>query len=123
MEGEAQNPQDLIRAVSTPMFRTKGWLRFVGVMSIIYGILAVFTIWGILIAWLPIWMGVLLFQAAGAVEMAYTTGDQEQLVLSLDKIRLFFVLTGITTLVSVVIAVLAVIAAIMIPALLMSGGM
>ncbi|NIW79677.1 MAG: hypothetical protein GWN16_09545, partial [Calditrichae bacterium] len=39
------------------------WLKFLGIVSIISGAVVAITIVGIIIAWLPIWLGVLLFQA------------------------------------------------------------
>ncbi len=57
--------------------QSKGWLKFLGVLSIIGGVLSALTIVGILVAWLPIWMGVLLFQAGSQADaMATTAGSQ-----------------------------------------------
>jgi len=48
--------------------QSRGWLKFIGLLSLIYGIITALTIVGILIAWLPIWMGVLLFQAGSRAQ-------------------------------------------------------
>ena len=59
--------QQVVREVSAPLFAAKVWMKFLGVLMIIYGVLIAFTIVGIIICWLPIWIGVLLFQSASAV--------------------------------------------------------
>jgi hypothetical protein len=48
-----QDPQRLGIIAS----RGAGWMKFLGVVSILEGALAVLTLWGILFAWLPIWPG------------------------------------------------------------------
>ena len=75
--------------------QSKGWLKFLGVISIIYGILTAITIVGILIAWLPIWMGVLLFQAGSRADTAALTKDSSQLVTMMDKLRVYFMIQGV----------------------------
>jgi hypothetical protein len=71
-----------IRAISEPLFRAKFWLQLVGVMMIIYGVLVAITIIGIIIAWLPIWMGVLLFQCAGQIERAHAADDAGAMLMA-----------------------------------------
>jgi hypothetical protein len=90
--------------------QTKGWLKFLGVLLIINGIIAAITIVGILIAWLPIWMGVLLFQAGGSADSAALTKDTRQLVTMMDKLRIYFMIQGVLLIIvlfSVVIALIS----------------
>ena len=96
-----------IQALSEPLFRAKGWMKLVAVMMIIYGALTALSIIGIIIAWLPIWMGVLLFQSAGQIERAHTAGDEDALVTSLAKLKTYFTITGILTLIGICVFVLA----------------
>ena len=91
-----------IKTLSGTLYAGKGWMKLVGVMMIIYGALAVLTIVGILFAWLPIWMGVLLFQSAGAIERAYLAEDEVALQLSLAKLKTYFTITGVLTLIGLV---------------------
>jgi hypothetical protein len=85
---------------------SKGWLKFLGVMSIIWGSLSAITVVGLVIAWLPIWQGILLFKAATAAENAQITGDKGQLMLSLQQFKTFFMIMGITIIVSIGLAVI-----------------
>ena len=104
MEFDAQG--EVVRNVSLPIHQAKGWMKLVGVLSILYGVVMVFTIVGIIFAWLPIWMGVLLMQSASAIERAYATGDEGQLVLSLGKIKTYFTITGVLALLGLIFGAL-----------------
>lgn len=97
-----------IRTVSTPLYNAKGWMKLVGVMMIIYGALTALSIIGIIIAWLPIWMGVLLFQSAGAAEMAYQAEDDAALVRALGKLRTYFTIMGVLTLIGIILMVVGI---------------
>jgi hypothetical protein len=95
----------LVREVSGPLYQARFWMKFAGVMMIIYGGLTALTIIGIIFAWLPIWLGLLLYQAASSAELARSSGEVEALVQSVDKLRLYFTITGIVMLISVIIGV------------------
>lgn len=94
-----------IRMLSSALYQAKFWMKLIGVLMIIYGVFAALTIVGIIIAWLPIWMGVLLFQAANAVEQAYLTEDENALFTSLTKIKTYFTIMGILTLIGLLFGV------------------
>jgi hypothetical protein len=96
-----------IRELSFPLYACEGWMKFVAVMSIISGALQVLTIFGIIIAWLPIWTGILLLQSANAVGQAYETDSKEALTVSLSKLKTYFIIMGILTLIGVIVMVLA----------------
>jgi hypothetical protein len=96
------NNNTLIQDLSSPLFMAKGWMKLVAVLMIIYGVMLVLTIFGIIIAWLPIWMGVLLFQSASQVEQAYQNGEQMALHTSLSKLKTYFTIMGVLSLLGVV---------------------
>ncbi|MDZ7342384.1 MAG: DUF5362 domain-containing protein [candidate division KSB1 bacterium] len=98
-----ENVTDRLLAIAG---QSKGWLKFLGVLSIIYGILTAITIVGILIAWLPIWMGVLLFQAGSRADSAALTKDSSQLVTMMDKLRVYFMIQGVLVLIMLVALVI-----------------
>lgn len=95
--------ESLVKELSQPIFDAKGWMRFVGVMSIIYGILTALTIVGILVAWIPIWFGILLFQSASSVEHAHESGDGGALSQSLGKLKSYFILMGVLSLIGLIV--------------------
>jgi len=96
--------QDVIKEVSLPIFQSKGWLKLLGVVMILQGIMTAFTIIGIVICWVPIWLGILLFQAAGAIEGAQMQGSKSHLLMSLMKLKLYFMINGILMLIFIVFA-------------------
>ena len=82
-------------------------------LLIIYGIITALTLVGIIIAWLPIWMGVLLFQAGSRAESAAVTKQPVELVTMMDKLKVYFIIQGVLAiigLVSVVIMLLGLLA-------------
>ncbi len=96
----------IVREVSRPIYQSKGWMQFLGILSIIQGAALVFTLFGILIAWLPIWIGVLLLQSASSAERASTNGDKEAMVMSMGKLKTYFAIQGIMTLIVIVLMVI-----------------
>ncbi len=98
--------QGLIQQISYPLYNCKGWMKFVGVLSIISGALQAISIFGIIIAWLPIWIGVLLFQAASAAEEAHYTGSEHELIRSLTRLKTYFIIIGVMTLIMILFSLL-----------------
>jgi len=74
--------------------KMSGWLKFIGIMNIIWGSLSALSIVGIIIAWLPIWLGVILLQASSSATLANTKDDPQSLVMMMNKLRMFFVIEG-----------------------------
>jgi len=106
MEFEAQG--EAVRNISLPIHQAKGWMKLVGLVSILQGVLMVISTFGlaIIFAWLPIWAGVLLMQAASAVERSYATGDEAELILSLNKMKTYFVITGVIAIISILVGMM-----------------
>jgi hypothetical protein len=90
-----------IQDLSQPLASGKGWMKFVGIVFIIQGALTALTLVGIIIAWLPIWIGVLVMQSASAIERAQLSGDAVALKEALAKLRTYFVIQGVLILVGI----------------------
>ena len=98
-----ENPsEELVKKLSELAVKSASWMKFLGVLSIISGVFIIFSIWGILICWLPIWIGVILFKAAGDAEMA-SRGAPTQLEGFLEKINKYFLIQGIMALIWIII--------------------
>lgn len=95
-----------IQDLSQPLASGKGWMKFVGIVFIIQGALTAITLVGIIIAWLPIWIGVLVMQSASAIERAQLSGDAVALKEALAKLRTYFVIQGVLILVGIALWVL-----------------
>lgn len=96
----------LIRDLSMPLAAGKGWMKFLGIMFIIQGVFTALSIVGIIIAWLPIWLGILLNQSASAIERAQMSGDEAAMRMSMDKLRTFFAIQGVLMLIGIIMAVI-----------------
>lgn len=94
----------LVRELSQPLHSGKGWLTFLGIVSIIYGVFTALSIIGILIAWIPIWLGVLLIQAGNALDAARTSGDPAAMIRAMNKLKTYFIIWGIITLISLLLS-------------------
>ena len=89
--------------------KSKGWLKFIGIMMIIGGALEALSIVGIIIAWLPVWMGVILIQAANAAESFALNSDTSKLTELASKLRLYFTIQGIFIIVNIAFVILSII--------------
>ncbi len=107
------DPTQTVKEISIPLFQAKGWMKLLGVLLIVTGVLYAITLVGLVVCWLPIWMGVLLFKAADGAEAAQLGGDKAQLVGSLNRLKTFFTVQGVLVLLSL---------AFMVIALIVSGG-
>jgi len=88
------------------LLNTSGWLKFLGVLAIISGILTALTIIGIIIAWLPIWLGVCLFQAGGRFSIARQTNDAGMASMGARSLALAIKIIAITYLVGILFYVI-----------------
>lgn len=89
-----------------PVAESTGWLRFLSVAVIATGVLTALTLVGLVIAWLYIWVGVLLWQASERASQARLTRDPAQLEEYLRKLRSLIVIAGVTLIVNLAAAVL-----------------
>ncbi|UCG44227.1 MAG: hypothetical protein JSU73_06385 [candidate division WOR-3 bacterium] len=83
----------------------KGWLKFLGIMSIIGGAVYALTLIGIVVAWLPIWLGVLMYQAGSRAQEFAERGDVGALSAYTAKLKTLFTLMGILTIISLVLGI------------------
>ncbi len=100
----------LVKEFNRELYKAKGWMKLIGVLSIIQGIMMIFSIWGILICWLPIWVGVLLNRAAGRVEMAYLNGDRDMSREGMQTLGKYFTINGVLALIVVIVMALGLVA-------------
>lgn len=107
----------LVREFSQPLYQARGWLKFLGILNIIGGVAQALSIVGILVAWIPIWMGVLLYQAGSNLDSAGQFGDKFSFLRSLGSLKTYFVLQGVLTLILLVISFLSICLAIILPLL------
>ncbi len=95
-----------VRRFNKPLYQSRHWMRLIGVLLVICGIAITVTGIGVLIAWLPIWLGVLLFMTAKASSVAHVHGDEPMLELTLKRLRTTFTVTGVSVVLVVVGSIL-----------------
>ncbi|MDP0495504.1 MAG: DUF5362 family protein [Verrucomicrobiota bacterium JB024] len=93
--------------LSEPLAKTNFWLKFMAVLQFISGASAAMSLIGILYAWLPIWMGVVMWQAANRARDAVASGDLQTALAAQNKIKLLILIAGISTMVMLVLGVFA----------------
>lgn len=98
----APTPQEnqMVQQLSLPIYQARGWLKFLGVITIIGGIPSVFVLVGIL----QIWIGILLFQAGSSLDSAGQFGDKFAFLRSMGNLKTYFLIQGILTLLGLVFA-------------------
>lgn len=101
---DQQAPKDefVVQDIKHIAVDMSGWLKFLGIFLIIYGGLAALTIIGIIIAWLPIWMGVLLYSAGKKANDANYTNNSMYLVEMMRKFKTFFIIQGVLLIIGLV---------------------
>jgi len=97
-----QSESDFVREAALPLYQSRGWLKFVGIMMILGGIPSALALVGII----PIWQGVLLLQAASSIETAANTGQKYAFNSAMSNIKTFFIVNGILMLVGIVVGLL-----------------
>jgi len=102
---ENQQEEMMIRELMQPLKNATGWIKFLGVLLIIYGVVSALTIVGLIIAWLPIWLGVLLLRAAKNTNSAYYQGNKSAVLAALNNVGSFFTVYGVVALIGILLFV------------------
>lgn len=105
MENQTANVS--IKELIEPLYRGKFWMQLIGVMLIITGVLTALSIIGIIIAWISIWAGVVLMQAAGAAQRAYDSAEPLEVKHALGRLRVYFTIFGVLLLIYLILMVVA----------------
>ncbi len=103
METSDQMQEKTIQQVSAPLYSAKGWMKFIGILLIVVGVIYALSIVGIIFAWIPIWLGILVTGAANKMDMAYQTGDKYSFIEAQKKIGLYFTIYGVLTLIGLIL--------------------
>ncbi len=88
-----------------PVYESRGWLRLLSIAFFIIGVFQVLSVVGILWAWVPIWLGVLLWQAAGSAESAMENRDESELERFLHRLKTVFTVAGVLVIISVLLSI------------------
>jgi hypothetical protein len=84
-----------IEQIPGPVFDGKPWMQSLGVLMIFSGALQALSLVGSVVARLPIWPGVLLFDAASAAQTPIVSGNLTEARRATDTLRVFFRVQGV----------------------------
>ena len=76
-------------------------MKLVGVLLIVQGAIVALSIIGLVIAWLPIWIGVLLMRSAKKAEEAYLVGGEVEAIESLASLKTVFTIYGVVSIIGI----------------------
>ena len=74
-------------AIIQPLYKEKGWIKLVGLVNFISGIIACCTIFGAVTGWIPVWIGYLLMQAEKSLTYGYENQNASSRYRSLLRTR------------------------------------
>jgi len=100
---QAPGGSSTVANVMRPLSDAAGWMKLIGTLGIIYGVLMGLTIIGLIVAWLPIWMGILLRGAAVEAQAAYASGDEAAAVTATSKLQTIFKVQGVIVLIGLIL--------------------
>jgi 1,4-dihydroxy-2-naphthoate octaprenyltransferase len=98
-----------IRSIIEPLHRGKFWMQLLAIVSILYGVLLAITVIGLIVAWIPIWAGVVLMQAAGASSRAFQSADALEMRHAMAKLKTYFTIFGVLMLIGIILMVISMI--------------
>ena len=78
-------------------------MRLFAVCLIFYGALITVTGVGVLVAWLPMWIGVILLLTSKSIAAAYKNNDEQAFMHSISRLKTIFITLGLSS-VALVIA-------------------
>jgi hypothetical protein len=106
-EGKMES-NNIVMDLQNSALKMTGWLKFVGIVTIVSGALAALSVVGIVFAWIPIWLGILLMQAAARAENARISENPHELVQMFEKLRLYFLINGVMIILGLIFALLVI---------------
>ena len=89
--------EQLFSRLVQPLQQSRFWIQLFAGCLVFYGALITVTGLGVLIAWLPIWIGVLLFMASNSIKRAYTEQDANALVNAVLRFKTMFTILGLSS--------------------------
>lgn len=93
-----------LRDFLEPLYRSRFWMQLLGVILILQGVFIGMSIIGLVVAWIPVWAGVVLFQATGSIKRGYEANDEYDVKQSMAKLRTYFLMSGIMVLTYLILA-------------------
>jgi hypothetical protein len=95
----------LVSRLTDPLYHSRFWINLFAACLIVYGALITVTGIGVLVAWIPLWIGVLLILTTKSIKAAYTGRDEKALLKSLNRLKSIFTILGLASVMLIVATV------------------
>lgn len=105
---EIRQAKEEVLLLINPIAKADPWLRLISVFHFFQAGLLIATLYGIPVAWIPVWLGVTLWQLANSAQNAMRTGNQYSVTATIRKTRRYFILMGITAIICITLTIVAI---------------
>lgn len=102
-----------------PLYDVKGWLKLLGVLNIIIGVIYCITIIGAIFGWIPLLLGIKANKSSNELREGFETSDESKVQSAIRNLATCIKMVGILTLIALIINVIVLIA--QLGALFMTG--
>jgi uncharacterized membrane protein len=99
---DVQTRSDALGYVIEPLHRARNWMKFLAVLLFIAGGINVLSVVGLLLAPIPIIVGVFLWQAAAALDDGHPSADVERLRRATERLRHLFMTYAVLAVIALV---------------------
>jgi hypothetical protein len=86
-----------INSLVTPLYKSRVWIRLFAACLIFYGALSTVTGVAVLVAWIPMWIGVLLFLTSRSITRAYRESDEKAFMQMISRLKTIFTILGFSS--------------------------
>ena len=76
--------------LTRPILRSRKWIAILGVIYLVNGFVAAITVFGLLIAWVPMWLGVILLCISFDLRRYEEESSDSSLLSALKNLESFF---------------------------------
>jgi hypothetical protein len=100
-----KSDSELQQKVITSCKEMGGWIKFLAIACILCGGIYALTIVGIIIAWILIWIGVILLRVSKGCK-AIADGTFESIGEMFASLKTFFILSGVFTIMTIALSII-----------------
>lgn len=109
--GGSSDPQmEAAIEVARPLYEARGWIKLIGIINIIQGIIAAISIVGLITFWIPLWIGLLLTKASSLLEEGFQRNSPRLIYEANQKLATVATIAGVIITIALAMMVLAIVA-------------
>jgi hypothetical protein len=99
--------------MARPLYDARGWIKLIGIINIIQGVIAAISIVGLITFWIPLWIGLLLTKASSLLEEGFQRQSPRLIYEANQKLATVATIAGVLIAIALAIVALALIAALL----------